>query len=79
MLLYTSGVDSSAGANIVQRGIYLIAEILGAYLTGVFLYFVCLVVIFVKHLFVSKSIYRINLKIFDWIIEQSAYGSWVII
>lgn len=70
-LLYMNKSSLLTGVNIVQKGSSLIAGILGNYLAGIFMYLICLVMIFVIDLIVFKSIYTIKLKIFDWIIDKS--------
>ena len=70
-LLYMNKSSLLTGVNIVQKGSSLIAGILGSYLAGIFMYLICLVMIFVIDLIVFKSIYTIKLKIFDWIIDKS--------
>lgn len=69
--LYINRATLFIGGNIIQKLIYGFFGIAGCCLSSVLWYFVFLAVIFIINLIVFKRIYKVKLKIFDWIIEKS--------
>lgn len=69
--LYINRSTLFIGENIIQKLIYGFFGIAGCCLSSVLWYFVFLAVIFIINLIVFKRIYKVKLKIFDWIIEKS--------
>lgn len=69
--LYINRSTLFIGENIIQKLIYGFFGIAGCCLSSVLWYFVFLAVIFIINFIVFKRIYKVKLKIFDWIIEKS--------
>ena len=69
--LYINRSTLFIGENIIQKLLYGFFGIAGCCLSSVLWYFVFLAVFFIINLIVFKRIYKVKLKIFDWIIEKS--------